>query len=353
MSPLARTCAAVIAGLVSLVVAGPAQGAFPGANGSIAAAISEPHPNRVDIIDPATGRGEQLTGGALPSWSPDGTKLAIRIGLTGWEIHVLDLALRESPSGGCPVTGFRTYPSEPDWAPDGRLSFSCQTAAGGRNVYVANGGPGKLVREDACCAAWSPDGSHIAFLDWSDETLWVMNADGGGARRLLDVPHDGYSWRPDWSPDSQRIAFHMDVSPPDGCCGVGNFEAFTIKRDGTGLRRLTFDSAGDTQPTFSPDGKLIAFVRARGQEDEVYLMNANGTGQGRLTTTPPEEAEYRGYGGLDWQADPCRAGAWRRSGFKSEQACLTAVFRARSCRRHAPFQRESSLCSPGLRPRPI
>ncbi len=53
--------------------------------------------------------------------------------------------------------------------------------------------------------------------------------------------------------------------------------------DGTSVRRLTRDPATDTSPTWSPDGKRIAFVSNRAGNPHIYVMNADGSDQRRLT----------------------------------------------------------------------
>lgn len=87
---------------------------------------------------------------------------------------------------------------------------------------------------------------------------------------------------PDWSPDGKRIAFE---SGPNG-----NLSIFTIGLDGDDLKRLTDDTYNDEGPVWSPDGNRIAFYSNRHAEREnrpvslqVYVMNADGSDQRRLT----------------------------------------------------------------------
>jgi Tol biopolymer transport system component len=63
-----------------------------------------------------------------------------------------------------------------------------------------------------------------------------------------------------------------------------------VNADGSGQRNLTRNAAKEqSPPTWSPNGRKIAFTSDREGDDEVYVMNANGTGQLRLTHNPGNE----------------------------------------------------------------
>ena len=70
----------------------------------------------------------------------------------------------------------------------------------------------------------------------------------------------------------------------------GNQEIYVMNPDGTGQTRLTNNAASDYQPSFSFDGTKIAFVSNRVPDnDDIYVMNADGTGQTRLTNNPTRD----------------------------------------------------------------
>jgi TolB protein len=56
-----------------------------------------------------------------------------------------------------------------------------------------------------------------------------------------------------------------------------------MNSDGTGVMRLTLNSAVDGTPDWSPDGTRIVFASTRDGNSEIYIMNADGTGELRLT----------------------------------------------------------------------
>lgn len=136
--------------------------------------------------------------------------------------------------------------ANPDWAPDGRTIVAGVETAAGAGVSVM-----------------APDGSNVRNL----------------------TPK-GYQGQPSFSPDGKWIVFERDPAPGDN--GV-----WLMRADGSGLRRLTrnpFMTAGgecgcDTDPNFSPNGRLITFVRVK--EDErlqaLFVVRRNGTGLEQLT----------------------------------------------------------------------
>ena len=102
-------------------------------------------------------------------------------------------------------------------------------------------------------------------------------ADGGLAAgtilRLTD--HQSYDWGPSWSPDGSRIAFGSDRD--------GNNEIYVMDSDGSNLRRLTDHPGDDGSPSWSPDGRSIAFQSDRDGDYEIYVMESDGSNVRRLT----------------------------------------------------------------------
>ena len=121
----------------------------------------------------------------------------------------------------------------------------------------------------------SPIEGRIAFHSNRDGNfeIYAMNADGSGVVRLTNNSATDYA--PSWSPDGRRIAFnsHRDE----------NWEIYAMNADGSGLTNLTNNSAHDYNPSWSPDGRRIAFSSDRDGNSEIYAMNADGSGVVRLT----------------------------------------------------------------------
>lgn len=121
----------------------------------------------------------------------------------------------------------------------------------------------------------------IAFISDRDGDLdiYIMDADGSNIKQLTNTPEA--QWNPRWSPDGSKIALVIleDIVDPYAGSAI-----YTINADGSGEANLTNNSAIDGLAIWSPDGKRIAFNSDRDGNREVYVMNANGSKQTRLTT---------------------------------------------------------------------
>jgi len=86
----------------------------------------------------------------------------------------------------------------------------------------------------------------------SSREIWVARVDGSHARLVTRLP--AVSTLPSWSPDGRSIAFQSNIH-------AGHFEIYTIGRNGRGLRRETMSAIDTIDPAWSPNGKEIAFSR--------------------------------------------------------------------------------------------
>ncbi len=149
--------------------------------------------------------------------------------------------------------------TEPRWSPDGRqIVYTANMAEGRYELYLmdADGGtPRRLLKQDFAYnwgASWSPDGRQILFA--SNESglsqIYVVGLDGENPRRLTA---EGNNFLPEWSPDGRRIAFTSDRG------GEGDNEIYVMNADGSGVQQLTNNAIDDAAPSWSPDGKRLAY----------------------------------------------------------------------------------------------
>jgi TolB protein len=104
-----------------------------------------------------------------------------------------------------------------------------------------------------------------------------INEPGRALRRPAGGTSQVQNWTAAWSPDGSQLAFASTRS--------GNVDIWVVNADGSGLRQLTTHPGADQTPTWSPNGALIAFTsdRSTGRDPQLYVMNADGGGQRRLT----------------------------------------------------------------------
>src|SRR5215213_6380076 len=80
-----------------------------------------------------------------------------------------------------------------------------------------------------------------------------------------------------------KIAFQSDAG--------GNYDIYTMNRNGEKIAKLTTNPADDEDPAFSPDGKRIAFTSDRDGDNDIYMMNVKGHKVVRLTTDPAVDTD--------------------------------------------------------------
>lgn len=175
---------------------------------------------------------------------------------------------------------------------------------GNPNIYVVrtDGSGLRRLTESATpelAPTWSPAGDRVAFLIVGAEgagDIGIAQATGQGVINLTSHPANDHS--PAWSPGGTQLAF---ISDRDGTPAV-----WAMYADGRELRRLTNHAGPDSTPTWSPDGMRLAFA----WNGDVFVMNANGSGLGRVTDrTRAAGGTTGGYESPVWSPDGKRIAA--------------------------------------------
>ena len=222
----------------------------------------------------------ELTGVADPRLSPDGTTVAYVVGSVDRDANeyrgAIWLAAADGSTPPRRFTSGEKTDGDPRWSPDGaQLAFTSNRAHKASQLYVmpvTGGEPRKLtsLKEDVAQAAWSPDGTLIAFVARARDAAYEEEDDKKRRpRRLTRLQYklDNVGWTAD-----RRQ--HLFVVPADG-------SAEPVQ--------LTEGDYEDHSPSWSPDGRTIAFVSARHPDwdlemvSDVYLMPAAGGEPRRLT----------------------------------------------------------------------
>jgi len=123
--------------------------------------------------------------------------------------------------------------------------------------------------------AWSADGRKIAYTSYSSERagLYILDIYEGNR---IEVTSEGTNYSPAFSPDGKKLAF---CSTRD----EGNPEIYVATSDGKDIKRLTFNNAIDTAPSWSPTSREIAFTSDRGGSPQIYIMDAEGSNVRRIS----------------------------------------------------------------------
>ena len=127
--------------------------------------------------------------------------------------------------------------------------------------------------------------AQIAFTSERDgnREIYVMDADGANPQKLTDSPL--VDWDPSWSPDGRHIAFTANGRPGDWGARGGDLEIYVMDASGANPRKLTNNHRQDTDPAWSPDGKRIAYVSTIDRNQDIYVMDVHGGNQRKLTNS--------------------------------------------------------------------
>ena len=277
------------------------------------------------------------------------------------------------------------WADDPRISPDGRMvAFAAWGIDREENDYTASiwlvpldgsAEPRRLTREEKIDAAprWSPDGSRLAFVsnrDTKARQLYVLPVDGGDPLRLTELDEDVTEVV--WSPDGTRLAFSSRVRDQayeeederkrrprrferlqyklddEGWIGDRRRHIFTVPADGSAApQQVTDGDFEDADPSWSPDGRRLAFSSARQEhwdasvERDIFIVDAKGGEPERLTGGDSR------YEAPSWSPDgsaiACR---WAPGGFDYPRHGQIAVLDASTGERRVLTESLDRNCAP-------
>jgi dipeptidyl aminopeptidase/acylaminoacyl peptidase len=194
---------------------------------------------------------------------------------------ILILAIVDSASATAPGSNGKVYYQGPQSGETGPTDIFRTNPDGSEPQDLT---PGSASEERPNVSA---DGQHVVFQSFRDEgwNIFSMNADGSGQVDLTNTEYEPdkiVNFEPTWSPDGTKVAF-MRQSKFAG----EEQDIWVMEANGANRVNLTHSTGVyETSPEFSPDGTKIVYVSA-GTNNDIWVMNANGSGQTQLTETAP------------------------------------------------------------------
>lgn len=229
-------------------------------------------PNNDLTIMNADGTNQEILfdsdNASQPNWSPDGFGIVF-LGNDDngqQQVYLTSYDPTGAPTELAQLSDDNSLKADPAWAPDGNSIVYNSNIGGDLDLLQIDLQRGETIRllsmnGGQFAPVWSSDGSQIAFYSRSagdGGEIWVLDMTSGETAQLTEEEPTailgGETWF-DWSPDGSQIAF---VSDRDG-----NNEIYVMDADGSEQVRWTNNQSGEFAPHWSPDGRQIAFQTDR------------------------------------------------------------------------------------------
>ncbi|MEH1013097.1 VWA domain-containing protein [Micromonospora sp. CPCC 206060] len=314
----------------------------------------------IHLVPATGGTPVRVTDGPAadgqPAWSPDGRQLAFTTTRFAPAADPTARTVATVAVGGGPVTRAVPGPgnaSEPAWSPDGtRIAFTAARDDRSGDVHVIRAGrvtpvaTGPLAEHGP---AWSPDGDLLWTATERTASTDVWTADATGADRRDHTARPGLSeTTPAFSPDGTRLAYSAEQS------GTGTR---IVVADATGANPQTLAPPGtvagdrDTDPSWSPAGDAIAFTRYPADPAQPSRVLVVAVADARLLTTVDMPSYLSGR-----DAEPTWSPDGRQLAFARQasprQSDLTVPKVDRPAYPGTTFTVEQSVRTPEIPPRP-
>jgi serine/threonine protein kinase/Tol biopolymer transport system component len=234
-----------------------------------------------------------------PSWSPNGDRIAFwfmppssgrsdigTISRNGGEIEV--------------VTKDASTNWNPVWSPDGKYLYFASDRSGNMSFWrvAIDEKTGTLQGEAAVVSTPSTFNRHLGFSRNGRRMIYVQTDQRSNIQAIkFDAKAEKTAGEPFWITRGDRQIVRPELSP-DGTRFVMRMPRRTqddivvVNRDGTNWRDLTNDKFFDRYPRWSPDGKRIAFTSDRSGRYEIWMLDADATNLRQVTFDSPGDTTF-------------------------------------------------------------
>lgn len=213
----------------------------------------------------------------FPKWTRNGKNIVYTTYKYGNpDLYMMDTDGRNRTA----VSRFQGVNVTPSFSKDGNLMVLTLSKGRSPNLYLMEMDSKKLrqlTHSDSVDTSpcFSPDKQDIVFI--SDRAgkpqMYITDVEGINIRRIRT---DGYTDAPSWSPRGDKIAFTMQTA------GKGAFDIYIYDILSEQVAQLTLEGDSNEAPSFSPDGRFIAYTSKRGDEIGLYMVSIDGSFQRKL-----------------------------------------------------------------------
>jgi TolB protein len=222
----------------------------------------------------------------LPTWTPDGRSLAYVSYRQGSPLVYLASIFEGKSTANLTGESKNSQAFAPALSPDGKRMAFASNRSGNLDIWVANA-DGSSPRRVTSAAAqdtapvWSPTGQEIAFTSNRTGTpqIWIMDSEGLNPRRLTTIGN--YNDAPAWNPSKQysEIAYTSMLER-------GAFDIAVVDLGTRQVRQVTQGRGSCEYPSWSPNGRHLAFSCKRGRVWQITISDRDGSSVKGLSTGP-------------------------------------------------------------------
>ena len=224
-----------------------------------------------------------------PAWSPNGKRIAFWFTESRGRRDVATISL----DGGDPVvvTDAGNTNWNPVWSPDGKFLYFASDRGGSMAFWrvAIDEDSGKILSEPEVVPTPANFNRHLSFSRDGKRMIYVQTNNQSNLKAVeFDIKNEKSIGEPLWITSGNREISHPELSP-DGKTFVmrqlsqTQEDIILINRDGTNQRELTNDKSFDRYARWSPDGKKLVFASDRSGKYEIWMIDADGTNLRQLT----------------------------------------------------------------------